>query len=99
RIATTRYLLVARSDGGTADATAEVTVNAPPPASQPSHSMSLEEEFRASVHDIFFDYDTYDIRGDAQGVLSQDASWLASHANVKIVLGGYCDERGSDEYN
>jgi peptidoglycan-associated lipoprotein len=97
--ATTSYHLVARGDGGTADATAEVTVNAPPPVSAPAHTMSLEEEFRASVHDIFFDYDTYDIRADAQTTLSQDASWLASHPNVKIVLGGYCDERGSDEYN
>jgi hypothetical protein len=30
---------------------------------------------------------------------AKDASYLASHPDVKIVLGGYCDERGSDEYN
>ncbi len=23
----------------------------------------------------------------------------ASHPDIKIVIGGYCDERGSDEYN
>ena len=28
--------------------------------------MSAEEEFKANVQDIFFDYDTYDIRTDAQ---------------------------------
>ncbi len=44
-------------------------------------------------------YDTYDIRSDAQGILSHDASYLASHPNIKVVIGGYCDERGSDEYN
>jgi peptidoglycan-associated lipoprotein len=96
---TTSYHLTARGDGGTADATADVTVVPPPPVAQPAHTMSLEEEFRANVHDIFFDYDAYDIRADAQSTLSQDASFFASHPNVKAVIGGYCDERGSDEYN
>ena len=62
--------------------------------------MSDEEEFKANVQDIFFDYDTYDIRTDAAGcALRQDASFLVSHPDLKIVIGGYCDERGSDEYN
>jgi peptidoglycan-associated lipoprotein len=95
----TTYHLVAQGAGGTADATAHVTVNSPPAVSVPSSSMTAEEEFRANVRDIFFDYDAYDIRSDAQTTLSQDASYLASHPNVKIVIGGYCDERGSDEYN
>jgi peptidoglycan-associated lipoprotein len=51
------------------------------------------------VQDIFFDYDAYDIRGDAQATLSKDADFLVSHPNIKVVIGGYCDERGSDEYN
>ncbi len=29
----------------------------------------------------------------------EDASYLVSHPDVKFVIGGYCDERGSDEYN
>jgi peptidoglycan-associated lipoprotein len=95
----TTYHLVARGDGGTTDATAQVTVSAPPAVSAPSNTMSAEEEFRANVQDIFFDYDTYDVRSDAQSTLSHDASYLASHPNLKIVIGGYCDERGSDEYN
>ena len=61
--------------------------------------MSAEEEFKASVQDIFFDYDTDAIRTDAQATLSKDAGYLVSHPDVKIVIGGYCDERGSDEYN
>lgn len=95
----TTYHLVARGAGGTTEATAHVTVNAPPAVAVPSNTMSAEEEFRANVQDIFFDYDTYDIRSDAQGTLSHDASYLASHPGIKIVIGGYCDERGSDEYN
>ena len=95
----TSYHLVARGEGGTADATARVTVNAPPAVVVPTNTMSAEEEFKANVQDAFFDYDTYDIRGDAQAILSRDASWLAAHPDIKVVIGGYCDERGSNEYN
>jgi peptidoglycan-associated lipoprotein len=96
---TTTYHLAARGPGGSADATALVTVNSPPAIAVPSTSMTAEQEFKANVQDIFFDYDTYDLRGDAQTTLSRDASYLASHPTVKIVIGGYCDERGSNEYN
>ena len=94
------YHLVATGAGGNADATARVTVNAPPAVVvPPAPTMSAEEEFRANVQDAFFDYDTYDIRGDAQAVLAKDASYLVGHPDVKVVIGGYCDERGSNEYN
>ena len=95
----TSFHLVATGPGGTADATARVTVNAPPAVVVPTNTMSEEEEFRAHVQDAFFDYDTYDVRNDAQTVLAGDASFLVSHPNIKVVIGGYCDERGSNEYN
>jgi peptidoglycan-associated lipoprotein len=95
----TSYHLVAKGAGGTADATARVTVNAPPAVMVPTSTMSAEQEFKSGVQDIFYDYDTYDIRSDAQATLSHDASFLASHPDVKVVIGGYCDERGSNEYN
>jgi peptidoglycan-associated lipoprotein len=95
----TSYHLVARGEGGSADATARVTVNAPPAVAVPTNTMSAEEEFKANVQDIFYDYDTADIRSDAQATLSKDASYLTGHPDVKVVIGGYCDERGSNEYN
>lgn len=95
----TSYHLVARGDGGTTDATARVTVNPPPAQQVPTNNMSAEEEFKANVQDIFFDYDSADIRSDAQATLSKDAAYLNSHPNIKVVIGGYCDERGSNEYN
>jgi len=95
----TTYHLVARGEGGSADATAHVTVNAPPAVSVPSTTMTEEQDFDAHVQPIFFDYDTYDIRTDAQSVLAKNADYLIAHPNVRVVIGGYCDERGSDEYN
>lgn len=97
--ASTTYHLVAKGPGGTAEATAHVTVASPPAVQVPTNTMSAEEEFKANVQDIFFDYDSYDVRSDAQSTLSRDASYLAGHPNVRIVIGGYCDERGSNEYN
>jgi peptidoglycan-associated lipoprotein len=95
----TTYHLVAKGGGGTAEATARVTVNGPPAVVVPNSLMSEEEQFKSNVQDIFFDYDTYDIRGDAQATLSRDASYLVSHPEIKIIIYGYCDERGSNEYN
>lgn len=95
----TTYHLVAIGGGGSADASVRVTVSAPPAAVAPINTMSAEEEFKANVQDIFFDYDKFDLRSDAQATISHDVSYLASHPNVKILLGGYCDERGSNEYN
>jgi peptidoglycan-associated lipoprotein len=96
---TTTYHLVAKGESGTAEASAQVMVNAPPAVEVPASTMTAEEEFKAGVQDIFYDYDTYDVRSDAQATLSRDASYLVSHPDIKVVIGGYCDERGSNEYN
>ena len=65
----TTYHLVARGEGGSAEASARVMVNAPPAVVVPTNTMSAEDEFKANVQDVFFDYDTYDIRSDAQATL------------------------------
>ena len=95
----TTYHLVARNETGSADASARVTVNGPVAVGTKSTTMTDADLVRANVQDIFFDYDTYDIRADAQATLAKDASFLVQHPEIKIVIGGYCDERGSDEYN
>jgi peptidoglycan-associated lipoprotein len=97
---TTSYHLVAQGDGGSADATATVTVNtAAPPTPGPSESNIDENAFEQSVKPIFYDYDSYDVRPDAQSTIQADAAFLNQHPNLKVVVGGYCDDRGSTEYN
>ena len=93
----TTYHLVARGPGGSTDATASLTVTAPA-AAPPAETMN-EQIFEQNVKPAFFDYDSYEIRPDAQTVLAQDASFLAAHPTLKVVVGGYCDDRGSAEYN
>jgi peptidoglycan-associated lipoprotein len=97
---TTTYHLIAHGDGGAADATATVTVGgAAPVASNPSESNISESEFEQSVKPVFFDYDAYDIRPDAQTTIQANANFLNQHPGLKVVIGGYCDSRGSTEYN
>ena len=97
---TTSYHLIAQGDGGTADATATVTVtSAPPPPAQIQETGIDENAFESAVKPVFFDYDSYDVRPDAQSTISSDANFLNQHPNLKVVIGGYCDQRGSTEYN
>ncbi len=97
----TNYHVVARGDGGSADATTRVTVNPPmaPPAAETAPPVSDDASFRQNVQDVFFDYDSYDITAENQSVVLKDAAYLTAHPAIKVVIGGYCDERGSTEYN
>jgi peptidoglycan-associated lipoprotein len=95
----TTYHLVAKGAGGTQDATARVTVTAPPPPPPPPPSLSDEELFARNVHDIYFDYDKYDIRADQQSTMQGDIDFLRQHPNIQFTIEGHCDERGSTEYN
>jgi peptidoglycan-associated lipoprotein len=65
---------------------------APPPPPAPT-----VEEF--ALKDIFFDFDKYDIRSDAEPVLQENAEILKQNPDVTIVIEGYADIRGSTEYN
>ena len=94
----TTYHLTAKGPGGTQEATARVTVTAPPPPTA-APSATEEELFSQSVKDIFFDYDKYDVRADQQSALQGDADFLKQHSGIRVTLEGHCDERGSTEYN
>ena len=93
------YHLIARGPGGSADATARLTVSGAAQAPQAAATTIDEQTFEQNVKPAFFDYDSYTIRPDAQTALAQDASYLSAHATLKVVIGGYCDQRGSEEYN
>ena len=94
----TTYTVTATGPGGTADATARVTVTQPPPPPA-AHQPTLQELFDQQVKDAYFDYDKADIRTDARDALSQTAQFLRAYPQVKVVIEGHCDERGSTEYN
>lgn len=49
--------------------------------------------------DIHFSYDSYAIEGAARNDLEANAKTLSDRSDLKIVLEGHCDERGTVEYN
>jgi peptidoglycan-associated lipoprotein len=49
--------------------------------------------------DIHFDFDKYDIRREDEAILRENAAWLKKNPKMKIQIEGYCDERGTAEYN
>lgn len=99
---TTTYHLVAKGAGGTQEATAQVTVAAPPtptPTPAPTATPVPDEQlFAQMVKDIYFDYDKADLRPDAQQQLAQ-AAQIIKQKGWKVQIEGNCDERGSTEYN
>jgi peptidoglycan-associated lipoprotein len=106
----TNFHLVAKGDGGTVEANVRVTVRVgvppPPPADSTGTSNvdndltgTSEAAFHQNVQDIFFDYDSFDLRPDAQSAALNAARYLNAHTGIRVLVGGYCDDRGSAEYN
>jgi peptidoglycan-associated lipoprotein len=55
------------------------------------------------IQDAYFDYNTGNLRPDAETALRADSKTLAAilrqYPDYKLTVEGYCDERGSEEYN
>ena len=99
----TNFHLTATGPGGSTEANVRVTVRVPEvptaPAATTETDLTPEEAFHQNVKDVFFDYDSSDLRPDAAASIAQAAAFLTSHPTARVVIGGYCDDRGSAEYN
>jgi outer membrane protein OmpA-like peptidoglycan-associated protein len=51
------------------------------------------------LENIYYDYDKWDIRKDAEPSLDRLAGMLRQNADIKIQLGSHTDCRGNDAYN
>jgi peptidoglycan-associated lipoprotein len=57
-------------------------------------------DFVVNVGDrVYFDFDQYQLRADAQPVLAAQAAWLGRYPAVQVRIEGNADERGTREYN
>jgi len=53
-----------------------------------------------SLEPVYFDFNRYDIRADAKPLLRSNAKAIMENEQWGVVIiEGYCDERGSEEYN
>ncbi len=96
------YTATVTGSAGSAKCDARVTVAVAAPE-QPSVKESTVEEGAAgaggAMQDAFFDLDKSELRDDAKTALNGDASFLKAHPELKVRIEGYCDQRGSEEYN
>jgi len=60
---------------------------------------SGEEKVEATLGNVNFDFDKYNLRPEAREILKGHAAWLAKNKDYKMVIEGHCDERGTTEYN
>ncbi|NQU40304.1 MAG: OmpA family protein [Lentisphaerae bacterium] len=68
------------------------------------HALTDRFEDGTRVTDVSFDavlfrYDSYQIDSSEAGKLERVAGYLADVTDVRLVVEGHCDERGSREYN
>ncbi|MSO84979.1 MAG: peptidoglycan-associated lipoprotein Pal [Rhodospirillales bacterium] len=47
----------------------------------------------------FFDFDKFNLKPAAQRTLERQAAWLKRYPNIRVLVAGNCDERGTREYN
>ena len=68
----------------------------PPPEEEKTEVLE-PKEIRFDM--IYFDYDKYNLKPDARETLLETVETLRANSNVKIMIEGHCDERGTIEYN
>ena len=58
------------------------------------------QDFIVNVGDrIFFDTDSTDLSATAIATLNRQAEWLQRYPQIRIMIEGHADERGTREYN
>lgn len=72
------------------------------PLERPAKDIIFAEpsgEEKVIFSDIPFDYDSYRLKKGTASALEKVATWLKKHRNVRLMIEGHCDERGSRKYN
>ena len=79
------------------------TASAPTPREPNAATKARIDELLARISDAYFDYDKHTLRPDAIQTLQSDSAELRDilkdYPDYKLTIEGYCDERGSEEYN
>ncbi len=52
-----------------------------------------------SLDNIYFEFDSYELNEKSRNEIEKIAAFLKLNASIKIEIGGYTDQKGSDAYN
>lgn len=78
----------------------KVEVVKPDPVVESSIVPGSLEDFKVNVGErVFFDLDQFSLDADDQSILQRQAAWMKSYPNVRVLIAGNADERGTREYN
>lgn len=64
-----------------------------------SQARKFSEVATRPLADIYFAFDRWGLSQEGRKNLVENAETLKQHPEAKLVIEGYCDERGSHEYN
>jgi len=53
----------------------------------------------AALQDVYYEFDSINLRNDAEATLKQNADWMKANPSARVEVEGHCDDIGSDEYN
>ena len=101
------YTVRATGEGGSVSKSATVKViggadvRTPVDIGEADLRQTLAERFEAAVKPVFFSFDSAELSEEARLTLEGNIGWLTRPENMdlRFVLEGHADERGSEEYN
>ncbi len=99
---TTSYELAAEGAGGTVVRNVTVEVLTDETISEEDLTgRPLREQFESFVQPVFFEYDSTELTSEALVILDESIGWLTrpETRQVRLLIEGHCDQRGTEEYN
>src|SRR5262245_17827788 len=53
----------------------------------------------AALQDVYYEFDSINLRSDAEDILKQNAEWMKANLTARVEIEAHCDDLGSDEYS
>lgn len=64
------------------------------------NNVSLEEKSDILEHDtVYFSFNSSEITPEMRNIIDKHMNFLKKHTDIKVILEGHTDERGSNSYN
>jgi peptidoglycan-associated lipoprotein len=85
----------------TADTNQASTVEVNTIKKEPTAEEKLQEKYKAlrQTQVVYFDFDKSTVQREFVELLQAHADFLVKNSNVKVLIEGHADERGTPEYN
>ena len=58
-----------------------------------------EGQDEGPLKNVYFDFDAYELSGEAREILKANAEWLRANPTTRVEIEGHTDSRGTVEYN